>query len=63
MRRAIALGRLQIDPLPVLAALCGPRQEVLSLPLYDMQGCLQDVDRMREVEQLMVTATAQVLRA
>lgn len=60
VRRAIALGRLQLDPLPVLAALCGPRAEVLSLPLTEMQGCLQDADRLRVIEQVMVTATAQV---
>lgn len=28
VRRAIALGRLQLDPLPVLAQLCGHRREV-----------------------------------
>ncbi len=35
VRRAIALGRLQLDPLPILAALCGTRAEVgvYSVPL------------------------------
>jgi hypothetical protein len=28
VRRAVALGRLQLDPLPVLAQLCGGRREV-----------------------------------
>lgn len=115
MRRAIALGRLQLDPLPLLAQLCGYRKEVggldgvctawsrhvlsalrvgkegglagsstvlartgpivphlvrlcsptsrtqvLSLQLTDLQDCLQPEERMRCVEELMVTAVAQV---
>ncbi|KAF5840153.1 hypothetical protein DUNSADRAFT_17637 [Dunaliella salina] len=60
VRRAIALGRLQLDPLPVLAQLCGYRREVLSLHLSDMQDCLGVDERMRCIEELMVTAVSQV---
>lgn len=60
VRRAIALGRLALDPLAVLAQLCGPRKEILSVKLTEMQEVLQPEERLKAIEQMMVTAVAQV---
>eukprot|EP00198_Chlamydomonas_reinhardtii_P008324 XP_001697661.1 glycine rich protein [Chlamydomonas reinhardtii] len=60
VRRAVGLGRSALDPLSLLAALCGPDKEVLSLGVYDMQDALGKDDRMAAVTRVMVTAGAQV---
>ncbi|GFR40315.1 hypothetical protein Agub_g851, partial [Astrephomene gubernaculifera] len=60
VRRAVGLGRGALDPLALLAALCGPDREVLSLNVYDMQDALGKDERMAAVTRVMVTATAQV---
>ncbi|KAG2429563.1 hypothetical protein HXX76_010798 [Chlamydomonas incerta] len=60
VRRAVGLGRSALDPLSLLAALCGPDKEVLSLGVYDMQDALGKDDRMAAVSRVMVTAGAQV---
>jgi hypothetical protein len=62
VRRAVALARLQLDPLALLASLAGPRQELLSLALYDMQDALSEEDRSRVLEQQLITAANQVGR-
>ncbi|KAG2488784.1 hypothetical protein HYH03_012781 [Edaphochlamys debaryana] len=59
VRRAVGLGRAALDPLALLAALCGPDKEVLSMGVYDMQDALPRDDRMAAVTRVMVTATAQ----
>lgn len=59
-RRAIALGRLAIDPLAVLASLVGPKREILSLKLAELQGALQPDDLMRAYEHVLCTAVCQV---
>ncbi|EFJ40270.1 hypothetical protein VOLCADRAFT_120010 [Volvox carteri f. nagariensis] len=59
VRRAVGLGRGALDPLALLAALCGPDREVLSLNVYDMQDALGKDERMAAVTRVMVTATAQ----
>jgi hypothetical protein len=38
VRRAVALGRQLLDPLALLAALCGGGKEVLALPLHPLQA-------------------------
>ncbi len=63
VRRAVALARMQLDPLALLASLAGPRQELLSLSLYDMQDALSEEERTRVVEQQLITAANQVGRA
>ncbi|KAG2438290.1 hypothetical protein HYH02_010988 [Chlamydomonas schloesseri] len=60
VRRAVGLGRSALDPLNLLAALCGPDKEVLSLGVYDMQDALGKDERMAAVARVMVTAGAQV---
>ncbi|GLC44284.1 hypothetical protein PLESTB_000760900 [Pleodorina starrii] len=60
VRRAVGLGRGALDPLSLLAALCGPDKEVLSLNVYDMQDALSKDERMAAVTRVMVTATAQI---
>ena len=56
MRRAIALGRLTLDPLAVLAQLSGGAEgsgrEVLSIRLTDIQDLLSVDERMAVVEQV-----------
>lgn len=60
VRRAVGLGRQHLDPLAVVASLCGPDQEVASLRLTDVESALTAEERMRAVERVMVTAVAQV---
>ena len=53
MRRAIALGRLSLDPLAVLAQLAsGGGREVLSIRLTELQELLTTEERMAAVEQV-----------
>jgi hypothetical protein len=56
VRRAIALGRLALDPLAVLAQLSGgvegSGREVLSIHLTDIQELLSTDERMAVVEQV-----------
>lgn len=52
MRRAIALGRLSLDPLAVMTQLCGPGREVLSIKATELQDLLTPDERMAAVEQV-----------
>ena len=38
VRRAVALGRQLLDPISVLASLCGPSQEILAYSLHPLQS-------------------------
>lgn len=49
-----------LEPLAVLASLCGAGQEILSLPLHPLQNAVSKEARMHTVEQVMVTAVNQV---
>lgn len=60
VRRAVALARWFVDPLAVLASLAGPKKEILSLPLNDMQHLLPKDQLATMVEQVLVTAVNQV---
>ena len=60
VRKAVALARQALDPLAVLASLCGPSKEVLSIPLHPVQTSLSDEERMRTVEEIMTSVVAQV---
>eukprot|EP00798_Chlamydomonas_sp_ICE-L_P017810 gene17810-24188_t len=51
VRRAIALGRLHLDPLSILAQLCGAGREVLSIKLSELQHLLQPEERLKCIEQ------------
>ncbi len=52
LRKAVALGRMALDPLAVLASLCGRGREVLSLRLHDCQDRLPKDELMHAVEQV-----------
>ncbi|PRW45415.1 transcription elongation factor SPT6 isoform A [Chlorella sorokiniana] len=66
IRRAVALGRQLLDPLAVLASLCGggggvkAGREVLALALHPLQAQLGEEERVAMVERVMTTATSQV---
>ena len=59
VRRAVALGRMALDPLAVLASLCGRGAEALSLRLHAMQDRVAPEELMAAIERIMVTAVAQ----
>ncbi|KAL2645408.1 hypothetical protein R1flu_012995 [Riccia fluitans] len=60
VRRAVALGRYLQNPLAMVATLCGPSREVLSLKLHSMQSFLTPEEVYESVERVMVTVTNQV---
>lgn len=60
VRRAVALGRQLLDPLAVLASICGGGREVLALPLHPLQGQLLEEERLGAVERTLVSAASQV---
>eukprot|EP00887_Chlorella_sp_A99_P000019 scaffold16.g19.t1 len=61
VRRAVALGRLLLDPLAVLAALAAsPGREVLALTLHPLQSMIPEEERLAMVERVLYTAVAQV---
>jgi transcriptional accessory protein Tex/SPT6 len=60
IRRAVALGRQMLDPLAVLASVCGSTKEILSLPLHPLQSALSNEERMLAVEETMCSAVSQV---
>ncbi len=55
----MALGRGALDPLAVLAALCGPGREVAALNLHPLQALLPPDDLAAAVERVVITAVAQ----
>jgi len=60
-RRCCAgLGRSVLEPLALLAALCGEGMEVLSLPIHPLQKAASNSAKMRVVQQVMITAVNQV---
>ncbi|XP_057817210.1 transcription elongation factor SPT6-like isoform X2 [Cryptomeria japonica] len=60
VRRAVALGRYLQNPLAMVATLCGPGKEILSLKLHSLEHFLSLDDKYEAVEQVMVTVTNQV---
>ncbi|GAB4816099.1 hypothetical protein N2152v2_003145 [Parachlorella kessleri] len=60
VRKAVALGRQMLDPLALLAALCGPGREVLALQLHPLQASLPEEERMAGVVRTLCTVVAQV---
>lgn len=59
LRRAVALGRGMRDAAAVCAALFGPEGAALSLLLHPLQDTLGRDDRLRSLEEVMVTAVSQ----
>lgn len=60
MRRAVGLGRYLQNPLAMVATLCGPGKEVLSLTLHSMQSFLAPDEVYETIERVMITVTNQV---
>jgi transcription elongation factor SPT6 len=60
VRRAVALGRFFQNPVAMIASLCGPAKEVLSLHLHPMQSNLNSEEVYEAIERVMVTVTNQV---
>ena len=60
VRRAVALGRFIQNPLAMVASLCGPTKEVLSLRLHPHQSFLTEEEIYEAIERVMVTVTNQV---
>lgn len=57
----MALARCALDPLAVLASLCGPSAEILGANLHPLQELLPKQDLLAVAERICITATNQVL--
>jgi hypothetical protein len=55
----VALGRCSLDPLPVLASLCGPSAEVLAMRLHPLQHLLPRGELLAAAERVCITAVNQ----
>eukprot|EP00252_Welwitschia_mirabilis_P017917 TRINITY_DN3996_c1_g1_i1.p1 TRINITY_DN3996_c1_g1~~TRINITY_DN3996_c1_g1_i1.p1 ORF type:complete len:1701 (+),score=496.98 TRINITY_DN3996_c1_g1_i1:372-5474(+) len=60
VRRAAALGRNLQNPLAMLATLCGPGKEILSLKLHSLEDFLSPDEKYEATERIMMTVTNQV---
>ncbi len=56
----IALGRSKLEPLAVLAALCGPPAEILSMDLHPLKELLPRQALRTAAERICITAVNQV---
>lgn len=57
----VALGRLALEPLAVLSALCGSSsREILSLNLHPLQAHVPEAELLKAAEKCIMTAVAQV---
>jgi hypothetical protein len=52
VRKAVGLGRMALDPLALIATLCGRRKEVLSLKLHELQDKLPKEILAQRLEQV-----------
>ena len=59
MAAQIALGRCKLEPLAVLAALCGPSGEVLSMNLHPLRELLPRQALLTAAERVCITAVNQ----
>eukprot|EP00250_Pteridium_aquilinum_P002122 c12328_g1_i1 orf=3-4373(-) len=60
IRRAVALGRYLQNPLALIASLCNPSMDIVSLNLHPMQRFLSTEDLYSAIEKVMITVTSQV---
>ena len=56
----VALGRCALDPLPVLASLCGPSAEILAMALHPLKDLLPRQELAAAAERVCCTAACQV---
>jgi transcription elongation factor SPT6 len=49
---AVGVGRLALDPLAILAVLCGPQKGILSLRMHDLQDMLPKEALVQKLEQV-----------
>ena len=55
----MALGRCSLDPLPVLASLCGPSAEILAMALHPLKDLLPRAELLAAAERVCITAVNQ----
>jgi hypothetical protein len=60
VRKAIALGRLALEPLAVVCSLAGRQRELLSLRLHELQDKVPPEALWGRLVTTLVTAAAQV---
>lgn len=60
VRMAVGVGRLALDPLAVLAVLCGPKKGILFLKMHDLQDMLPREALAQRLEQTLISAVSQV---
>jgi transcription elongation factor SPT6 len=56
----VALGRCSLDPLPVLASLCGPTAEIVAMNLHPLKNLLPRQEVAAVAERICITAVNQV---
>jgi len=49
---AVGVGRLALDPLAILSVLCGPKKNILSLKMHDLQDMLPKEVLAHRLEQV-----------
>ena len=57
VRHVVALGRYLQNPLAMVATLCSPSKELLSLKLHSLEHFLTPDEKYEAVKQVMVIAT------
>jgi len=59
IRRAVALARLALDPLAVLASTCGQFKEILTVRLHELEKHIPKELKGRYIEEVVCTAVSQ----
>lgn len=60
VRRAVGLGRYLQNPVAMLASLCGPEMDILSVKFHSLQSFLSNEELYDVIERVVVTVTNQV---
>ncbi|KAJ4828465.1 hypothetical protein Tsubulata_018175 [Turnera subulata] len=60
VRRAVALGRCLLNPLAMIATLCGPQKEIVCWKLHALDHFLTSEEKYKMIEMVMVDVTNQV---
>lgn len=59
----VALGRCALEPLPVLASLCGPSAEIVAMNLHPLKNLIPRQEIAAAAERVCITAVNQVTTA